>query len=101
MRRRAHTDSNQAEIVRVLRAAGASVQSLAAVGKGCPDLLVAYKGVNYLFEVKNPAGLNGLVARGKGLTPDQVEWHRLWRGTIHIVNNETEALTVIGAITGK
>jgi len=37
----ARTDANQSEIVAGLRAIGATVQPLHAVGKGCPDLMVA------------------------------------------------------------
>lgn len=52
MRQRARIDDNQPQIVTALRAAGADVQSLAAVGKGVPDLLVAYGNANHLLEVK-------------------------------------------------
>lgn len=43
MRRAARTDANQTAIVEALRKCGASVQSLAAVGKGVPDLLVGLR----------------------------------------------------------
>lgn len=43
------TDGNQAEIVRALRSAGATVQTLHTVGKGCPDLVVGFRGNNYGF----------------------------------------------------
>ena len=46
-------DSNQTRVVKALRELGATVQHLHAVGKGCPDLLVGYKGSNYLLEVKD------------------------------------------------
>ena len=52
MRRAAKIDANQTEIVKALRQVGASVQSLASTGKGCPDLLVGFRGVNWLLEVK-------------------------------------------------
>lgn len=38
--RAAKVDKNQPEIVEALRAEGAVVQHLHAVGVGCPDLLV-------------------------------------------------------------
>ena len=53
MRYAAKIDSNQNEVVNALRKAGASVQSLAALGKGVPDLLVAIRGVNLLMEIKD------------------------------------------------
>ena len=89
MRRAARIDSNHAEIVATLRGVGASVQDLAAVGKGCPDLLVGYRNQNYLFEVKT--------AKGK-TTKAQVFWHADWRGIVYIVRSADEALKVIGAI---
>ena len=53
MRRAARADSNQAEIVDALRKVGASVQPIHTVGGGVPDLLVGFRGQNYLFEVKD------------------------------------------------
>ncbi len=79
--------------MRALRAAGASVESLAAVGGGIPDLLVGVRGATYLIEVKNPLQN----ASHKKLTPAQVEWHGLWRGQVAIVETPEEALRVIGA----
>jgi len=55
MRRNARVDANQSEIVDAALALGATVQSLAAVGAGCPDLVIGYRGKNYLIEVKNPS----------------------------------------------
>ena len=89
MRRAAKVDRNQGDIVTDLRAAGATVESLATLGKGRPDLLVGYRGVNWLLEVK--------VDKGK-LTPDQEAWHPTWRGQVAIVRSADEALRVIGAI---
>jgi hypothetical protein len=54
MRRAARVDHNHAEIVRALRDVGATVESLAAIGSGCPDALVGFRGVNVLLEIKNP-----------------------------------------------
>ena len=49
MRRRPRVDANQAEIVAALRAAHCSVQSLASLGDGAPDLLVGHAGANVLL----------------------------------------------------
>jgi len=89
MRRAARVDANQEQIVSALRAAGASVQSLAPIGKGCPDLLVAFRGDMHLIEVK----------QGKGKTNDlQKEWHEAWKADVHVVYGPEEALRVIGAM---
>ena len=76
MRRAARVDANQAEIVETLRAYGASVFSLAAVGCGCPDLVVGIGGHTHLVEVKNRSRWP---SDGK-LRQGQVEWHATWRG---------------------
>ncbi len=87
--RAAKIDAKQPTIVEALEAVGASVQSLAGVGVGCPDLLVWY-GTYYLLEIKNRDG------RGVKLTDDQEDWHRDWKGTVHIVSTVKEALDAIG-----
>jgi Holliday junction resolvase len=91
MRKAAKIDDNQKAIVNVLRQIGASVQSLAATGKGCPDLLVGYHGINYLMEVKD----GDKVPSKQKLTIDQEDWHSLWRGTVHIVKSVDEALKIL------
>ena len=94
MRRAAQVDANQREVVAALRGAGASVQLLHAVGEGCPDLLVGYKGLNMLLEVKD----GSKPPSAQKLTPQQEEWHRDWRGHRVVVNSPEAALTAIGAI---
>lgn len=89
MRRAGKVDSNQAAIVSGLQCLGASVQLLSAVGQGCPDLLVGWKGKNFLIEVKNLEG------RGNKLTPDQVKWHKFWNGQKAIATNLDEAILII------
>jgi len=96
VRRAAKTDDNQSDIVAGLRSIGASVQILAAVGKGCPDLAIGYRGVNYLIEIKD-----GSKPRSETkLTPDQVRWHTDWRGQSGIAYTLDDALVLIGAISG-
>ena len=92
MRRAARTDVNQAEIVKCLRAAGCSVQSLATVGQGCPDLLVGAHGINFLLEVKNAKQ----APSARKLTPYEELWHRQWRGLVAIVETPEQALAAVG-----
>lgn len=92
MRRAAKVDENQPEIVKALRGVGATVQVLSAVGKGCPDLLVGWQGLNVLLEVKWPLGSPSQ----RKLTEAQVDWHRDWRGRVRVVHSVDEALTAIG-----
>jgi len=60
-------DNNQVQIVKALRDMGCTVEHLHAVGKGCPDIVVGFKGKNLLLEIKD--------GDKKVLTPDQVNWH--------------------------
>ena len=94
-RRAAKVDANQPEIVAAYRKAGATVHPLHAVGGGCPDLLVGYRGLNYIVEVIGPDKLKRFKKSG-GLSEGQVDWHRDWRGAVHVVKNIEEALAVIG-----
>ncbi|MCE6007596.1 hypothetical protein ACNJ69_12170 [Acinetobacter soli] len=91
MRRAAKVDANHAEIVKALRAIGATVQSLATTGKGCPDLLVGYRGVNWLMEVKDEAK----IFSQRQLNPHQVEWHKSWRGQVHVIETVDQAINLI------
>lgn len=83
MRRARRTDGNQKAIVHALRAAGRTVEVLSDVGRGVPDLLVSFRGVNYLLEVKIP---------GAKLTPDEDKWHDGWDGPVSVVTTEQEAV---------
>ena len=84
MRRAARVDRNQEEIVKALRAVGASVQSLAAIGNGCPDLLVGYQKKNILMEVKD----GKKPPSQRTLTPDQEKWHDAWSGAkVYVVDS--------------
>lgn len=81
-------DANQPEIIKALKSQGASVQVLSD-GKGCPDLLVGYRGCNYLIEVKIP---------GKKPNKQQVEWAAEWRGGyVYLCYTVEDALTIIQA----
>ena len=91
MRQAAKTDANQTVIVNALRKAGASVQSLAAVGKGCPDLLVGYGGINYLMEVKD----GNKVQSAQKLNIEQEHWHSVWTGAVYVVKSENDALKIL------
>jgi Holliday junction resolvase len=96
MRRASKIDSNQIQVVKALRAAGASVQSLAAVGKGVPDLLVGYKGKTLLMEVKD----GDKAPSAQRLTEDQLTWHGAWKGgSLAVVDGPEAALRMIGTIT--
>lgn len=92
--RRAAVDANQAEIVDALRGVGATVQPLHTVGKGCPDLVVGFRGQTYLIEVKD----GRKAPSDRKLTAAQVEWHGGWKGQVAVAENVNDALRVIGVL---
>lgn len=89
-RRAAKVDSNHPAVVDALRAFGCSVQSLAEIGNGCPDLLCGVNGHNFLLEVKD----GSLVPSARLLTPDQKRWHTDWRGRVHLAETIEQALAI-------
>lgn len=95
MRRRGKVDRNHREVVAALRQIGATVQSLADLGKGVPDLLVGFRGRDVLLEVKD----GSLPPSKRNLTPDEAKWSEAWRGApVTVVLNAEDA---IRAVTGR
>lgn len=94
MRRATRIDENQREIVAALRAAGATVEPLHFVGRGFPDILVGYRGQNYLIEIKD----GRKPPSRRRLTPDERAWHGHWRGQVAIAESIEDALRIIGAV---
>jgi len=88
MRRAAKIDANQNDIVKSLRVFGATVQSLATIGDGAPDLLVGYRGYNILMEVKD----SDKPPSKRKLNNKQIKWHDAWRGQSHKIETATEAI---------
>lgn len=88
-------DANHDEIVKALRAAGAFVRSLAAVGDGVPDLLVTKNQQTMLVEVKD----GKRPPSERGLTPDQQKFHREWTGgPLAIVTDVDGALRALAML---
>lgn len=88
MRRAARLDSNHVDVVKALRSAGMTVQSLAAVGQGVPDLLVGWRGLNLLAEVKD----GDKKPSAQALTVAEQEWHATWGGHVVVVRDADEAV---------
>lgn len=79
-------DANQSEIVAALRHVGATVQDLHTVGHGCPDIVVGFRGQNYLMEVKSPNGY---------MTGDEEAWHWEWMGQVAVIRTVEEAVACL------
>lgn len=91
LRTAARVDGNQAEIVRAVRAIGASVLFTFQL-KNCFDLLVGYRGKTFLFELKDPAQ----PPSARKLTPGEEEFRRTWRGSpYHIVETVDQAISIL------
>jgi hypothetical protein len=95
-RRAAKVDSNHADIVKALRKVGAFVQSLATVGDGCLDLLVAYQGHWHVIEIKDGTK----PPSQRRLTPDQVRWISVLdtRAPVYVVKSVDEAIACLNAV---
>ena len=86
MRRNARVDKNHSEVVEAFRKMGASVLSLAPLGRGIPDLLVAIGGVTWLVEIKSKKGKENDL---------QLEWAENWRGARAVVRDTQGVETVV------
>ena len=78
MRTAPRVDDNHGQIVDALLAfPGVSVQSLAGVANGCPDLLVGVGSSTHVIEIKD----GSKSPSRRSFTPDQVEWIEHWNGS--------------------
>jgi hypothetical protein len=92
MRRAARIDDNHNEIVGALRDIGATVKSTAIL-KGFVDIVVGYRGKNYLMEIKD----GSKVPSRRKLTPDEQVFHDEWKGEALIVESVEDAIRALGA----
>lgn len=90
VRRAARVDANQAEIVEALRGIpDLSVAVTSELGRGFGDIVVGYRGFNFIFEIK--------LDDAQPLTDDQREFHAGWRGQIQKVCTLKE---IVSTLTG-
>lgn len=91
MRRAARVDVNQKEIVAALRRCGASVLVVSSL-PNCFDILVGFKGVNYIMEIKD----GNKPPSQRKLTQGELKFKESWKGgKYYIVNSVDEALKII------
>jgi len=84
------SDANQKRIVETLRSVpGVSVFVTTIVKHGFPDLVVGFRGVTYLVELKTEKGK---------LTDDERDFFDSWTGQITIARSAEDILDMIGAI---
>lgn len=87
MRIKAKTDNNHKKIIDDLRKIGASVVSTHNVGSGFCDIVVGYRGRNYLFEIKSH--------KNAKLTQDELKFSQIWNGQYHVIYSFDDAFRVI------
>jgi hypothetical protein len=100
---RSRKDDNQDAIVEALEAAGCKVQSLAGVGRGCPDLLVATGNLVTAGDIGHPWVIIEVKDGAKSpserkLTPKELVWHKKFNyfAPVWVVYDEIGALWVCG-----
>lgn len=84
-------DINQPELVKQMRQLGMSVFVTSMVGNGFVDAVVGYRGINYLFEIKDPKKKPS----ARKLTPDEERFFEGWKGSVHKVETINEILKII------
>jgi len=90
-------DSNHSEVVKAMRACGASVHAIESVEAGLPDLVVGIFGITELVEVKD-----GSKTQSKQrLNEDQAKWHSSWKGRpVQVVRSVDDALALVARMRG-
>lgn len=88
------TDKNQQEIMDCLRKMGAVVHDLSKNGKGIPDLLIGYRGLTSLAEVKSSTKAT--------YTKDQDKFNADWKGDkVFRINDLDDAIKLIEELNKK
>jgi hypothetical protein len=86
VRKRARKDDNQTIIVSAFRQFGASVFETHQIGGGFPDIVVGFRGKNYLIEIKDGEKCESR----RPLTPAEIEFHATWHGRVEIIKSVEE-----------
>jgi hypothetical protein len=90
MRVKARKDANHVQLVSQLRKIGATVWDTAVL-KNCCDIVVGYRGKNYLFEIKDPKK----TPSQKKLTEGEQKFHETWRGQVNIIETLDDAMKIM------
>lgn len=94
MKKRPRLDANHAEIVSALRKMDVQVQSLAAIGGGCPDLLCSYRYYTFVVEIKD----GRKAPSERKLTPAEWRWFDAWTGEYWVIESLDDCAQIL---TGK
>lgn len=83
------TDNIQTETVLKARSLGATVKIMSNVGGGFPDLLIGFKGINWIFELKSKKGI---------LSPKQERFIANWNGSVYVSRDPDEVVDILRSI---
>jgi hypothetical protein len=98
LKKRVRRDYNHATITRQLILRGASVLDIATLGEGAPDILVGFRGVDRLAEIKNPNTSYGR----RGQTDLQKTWGRFWNGRpVGVIRSEADVDTFLAEMEAQ
>jgi len=91
VRLRAKVDDNQKEIVKAARKLGCSVAITSQLGKGFPDVVIGWNGVNYLVEIKD----GNKPPSARKLSPDELEFQAAWQGQYDVIESIDDLLLLL------
>lgn len=83
------------EIWEALRKKGCSVQPLCMLGTDLPDLLIGYRGANWLISIKGGKNLPS----NYQFSEDKISWCKNWRGEIFVISTVQEALDIVNRLS--
>jgi hypothetical protein len=85
-------DENQPALVKQLRQIpGVTVAHTHMIGEGFGDIIVGFRGKNFLIEIKDPSK----PPSKRRLTPDEEKFHNEWTGQIDVAETVSDVLNVI------
>lgn len=90
-------DSNQSNLVAVIRNMGVSVLIMSDLGHGAPDLLLGVSGKNALVELKD----GNKPSSARKLTPLEEKFFAEWRGQVCVISTIAEAVTLINDLRSQ
>lgn len=93
------TDHNHKDVVKEFREVmpEATVFDASGAGRGFPDLVIGWRGKNYLFEIKDPEKCPS----ARSLTDAQKDFHLEWQGTVKVVHSAAQICAEIARMENQ
>jgi hypothetical protein len=89
-------DANQQAIVEEFRGYGATVFIVSMLGNGFPDIVVGYRGKNYLFELKD----GDKPPSQQKLTAPEKAFFQKWGGQVSVIKSLEEVRQFMEVLYG-